>query len=222
VSVSLNEKSNNLENIVFEDHVLDYNVLEDIVSLAKKGDSMAYEYLINRFEPLVKRMSRRYFLPKESNEDLIQEGKIAIFKAIRTYKTEFGIPFASFVRMVIARKFKQAITMGNAAKHQVFNMAYSLDKTNDLSIPTDNLLVSSAQNYQSDPGQVVVAKLHYKFIVNSLMAEFTDLEQQVFHTYFMKQMKPAEISNIFGITTKCIDNTVTRIKKKALKYKESA
>lgn len=222
MSVSLNKKSNNRENFVLEDNILDYNVLEDIVNLAKNGDSMAYEYLINRFEPLVKGMSRRYFLPKESNDDLIQEGKIAIFKAIGTYRKEFGIPFTSFVRMVISRKFKQAITMGNAAKHQVFNMAYSLDKSYDPSIPADNLLVSSIQNYENDPGQVVVAKLHYKFIVNSLMEEFTDLEQQVFHTYFMKQMKPAEISNIFGITTKCIDNTVTRIKKKALKYKESA
>lgn len=222
MSVSLNKKSSNPENFIFEDNVLDYNVLEHIVNLAKDGDSMAYEYLINHFEPLVKGMSRRYFLPKESNDDLIQEGKIAIFRAIRTYRKEFGIPFASFVRMVISRKFKQAITMGNAAKHRVFNMAYSLDKTNDPSILADDLLVSSVQNYENDPGQVVVAKLHYKFIVNSLMEEFTDLEQQVFHTYFLKQMKPAEISNIFGITTKCIDNTVTRIKKKALKYKESA
>lgn len=222
MSMSLNTKSNNRENFMLKDNVLDYNVLEDIVDLAKNGDSMAYEYLINRFEPLVKGMSRRYFLPKESNDDLIQEGKIAIFRAIRTYRKEFEIPFASFVRMVISRKFKQAITMGNAAKHQVFNMAYSLDKAYDASILADDLLVSSVQNYENDPGQVVVAKLHYKFIVNSLMEEFTDLEQQVFHTYFMKQMKPAEISNIFGITTKCIDNTVTRIKKKALKYKESA
>ena len=222
MSISLNKKPNNLENTVYEDNILDYEVLEDIVSLAKTGDSMAYEYLINRFEPLIKGMGRRYFLPKESNDDLIQEGKIAIFKAVRTYKKEFGIPFASFVRMVLSRKFKQAITMGNAAKHQVFNTAYSLDKTNNVSTPADNLLVSSVKDYENDPGQVVVARLHYKFIVNSLIAEFTDLEQQVFHTYFMKQMKPAEISNIFGITTKCIDNTVTRIKKKALKYKESA
>lgn len=196
--------------------------IEDIVSLAQKGDSISFEYLINRFEPMVRGMSRRYFLPKESDDDLIQEGKIAIFNAVRTYKEEFGIPFSSFVRMVISRKFKQAITMRNCAKHQVFNMASSLDKTNGLSIPYDNLLIDSAKNYQYDPGQVVVAEIYFKFIVNSLMAEFTDLEQQVFHTFFINQMKPAEISKTIGITTKCVDNTVTRIKKKALKYKESA
>lgn len=196
--------------------------IEDIVNLAQKGDSVSFEYLINRFEPLVRGMSRRYFLPKESDDDLIQEGKIAIFNAVRTYKEEFGIPFSSFVRMVISRKFKQAITMRNCAKHQVFNRASSLDKTNGPSISYDNLLIDSAKNYQYDPGQVVVAEIHFKFIVNSLMAEFTDLEQQVFHTFFINQMKPAEISKTIGITTKCVDNTVTRIKKKALKYKESA
>lgn len=210
--VSLNVKTENREN----------DILEDIVSLAQKGDSVSLEYLIKRFEPLVKGMSRRYFLPKESNDDLIQEGIIAIFRAVKSYNKKFNIPFSSFVRMVISRKFKQAVTMRNCAKHQMFNMASSLDKTNNLSDSVGDLLINSERNYQYEPEQVVVAKLHYKYIVNSLMAEFTYLEQQVFYTFFINQMKPAEISTIFGISTKCIDNTVTRIKKKALKYKESA
>lgn len=195
----------------------DVGRINSLAIRAQNGDEESMEYLIRFFDSTVKYMSRKYFLPKgEDSEELIQEGKFAVYKAVRTYREESNIPFQHFVKMVIHRKYIEFIKSRNREKQQILNEALSFDKENDLHY--SRLLVRD--EYSQDPQEIVLARdLQYNFYYHFLK-HLTELERLVFYHYLFLEQKPSEIAVALKLKYKSVDNTLRRIRSKATRYKD--
>ena len=99
---------------------------EDIVQLCHNGDTAAEEYLLNKYKNFVRSKARSYFLIGADHEDIVQEGMIGLFKAIRDYKTDKGAVFSTFATLCIRRQLKTALSTQNRLKHQALNEYISL------------------------------------------------------------------------------------------------
>ena len=198
----------------------DKSSLEDIVCFAQNGDLESLEYIINRLEPIVQGLSKSYFLPRETREDLLQEGKIAIFKAIKAYRIDTNVPFIPFAKMVLARKLKDALKVRNRIKHKSLNYACSLDCPYE---EDKNLYAKIPLDIKAtNPETVVIGDMFIQSIIQDLMTELTALEKRVFTLYFLNEMKLSEVAKIIETNVKSVDNATRRIRKKALKYKRYA
>ena len=108
----------------------DLNVLTDesIVKMAQEGSNTAYEYLINKYKESAKMKSKSYFIAGADNEDVIQEGMIGIFKAVRDFDEEKDASFRTFAELCINRQILNAIKGANRQKHQILNESVSLSE----------------------------------------------------------------------------------------------
>ena len=99
----------------------DLNILTDesIVKMAQEGSSTAYEYLINKYKELAKKKSKSYFIAGGDMEDVVQEGMIGIFKAIRDYDETQEASFRTFAELCVNRQIITAIKAANRQKHQI-------------------------------------------------------------------------------------------------------
>ena len=101
---------------------------EQIIELVRSGDQMAQDYLLNKYKTLVKSKARAYFLIGADREDIIQEGMIGLYKAVRDYHQEKNASFRSFADLCINRQIITAIKTANRQKHIPLNSSVSLNK----------------------------------------------------------------------------------------------
>ena len=113
----------------------DLNILTDesIVKMAQEGSSTAYEYLINKYKELAKKKSKSYFIAGGDMEDVVQEGMIGIFKAIRDYDETQEASFRTFAELCVNRQIITAIKAANRQKHQILNEYVSLNAQSESS-----------------------------------------------------------------------------------------
>lgn len=98
-----------------------------MLEAARSGNEEALNLIIKHYEPEVRMIACKYFLPRTDYDDLIQEGRIAIYRAVLSYDTNLGIPFLHFLRMVIKRKLIDSLRKYTRQKHINLNDAYSLN-----------------------------------------------------------------------------------------------
>ena len=110
-----------------------YNILtdEELVKMAQEGSVTAEEFLINKYKELAKIKSSMYFIVGGDREDVIQEGMIGIFKAIREFQEEKNASFRTFAEVCINRQIISAIRKANLRKHQILNESVSLSQEQD-------------------------------------------------------------------------------------------
>jgi RNA polymerase sporulation-specific sigma factor len=107
-----------------------YNAMEDeeIIIAAKSGNDKAFEYLINKYKSFVRAKARAYFLVGADREDIIQEGMIGLYKAIRDFKEDKRSSFKSFAELCITRQIITAVKTATRQKHIPLNSYVSLNK----------------------------------------------------------------------------------------------
>ena len=196
-----------------------YNILtdEEMVKMAQEGSVTAEEYLIKKYKDLVKKKSSTYFIVGGDKEDVIQEGMIGIFKAIRGFDEEKEASFKTFAEICINRQIISAIRNSNLQKHQILNESISLSSDNDPEGEQKTLEERLPSNKSDDPETLMLMKEIGQYLKEESHEIFSTLEQKVWDR--MLQGKTyQEIAVELEKTPKAIDNAMQRIKKKIYAY----
>ena len=196
-----------------------YNILtdEEMVKMAQEGSVTAEEYLIKKYKDLVKKKSSTYFIMGGDKEDVIQEGMIGIFKAIRGFDEEKEASFKTFAEICINRQIISAIRNSNLQKHQILNESISLSSDNDPEGEQKTLEERLPSNKSDDPETLMLMKEIGQYLKEESHEIFSALEQKVWDR--MLQGKTyQEIAVDLDKTPKAIDNAMQRIKKKIYAY----
>jgi len=188
---------------------------EALVDSIVAGDSEAMDFLMNKYKNLVRSRARTLFLVGADKEDLIQEGMIGLYKAIRDYNAEKQVSFQSFAELCITRQMYSAIKGSNTKKNQPLNNYISIDSmetVEDRENPLEQLLGNGFEK-NKNPEQLVLDKEAADVLSYTLVGHLSEMEKQVLH-FYMKDMNYSQIASALGKEPKAVDNALQRIKKK--------
>ena len=197
------------------------NILSDseIVRMAHEGSSSAYEFLIAKYRGLAKSIARRYYISGADNEDVIQEGMIGIFKAVRDYNEELGSSFYSFANLCIERQIQTAVKGANREKHKILTESVSLDSADDddeqapYGEPARRKTLEVPVDEAYDPESVAVMRDTLAQIESLSKRVLSTMESKVF-AGMLQGKSYVDIAKELHKTPKSIDNAIQRIKKK--------
>jgi RNA polymerase sporulation-specific sigma factor len=210
-----------VESDFLSEHNVQFRELEDegVVELVRGGDTEALEYLINKYKNFVRAKSRSYFLVGADREDIIQEGMIGLFKAIRDYKEDKLSSFKAFAELCITRQIITAIKTATRQKHIPLNSYVSLDKPIYDEESDRTLLDVISETKVTDPEELIINQEEYVDIELKISELLSDLERKVLSLY-LDGRSYQEISEQLNRHVKSIDNALQRVKRKLERYVE--
>ncbi|HVM34787.1 MAG TPA: RNA polymerase sporulation sigma factor SigH [Actinomycetota bacterium] len=192
----------------------------DLVARTRRGDERALEVLLSRYRSFARSKARSYFLAGSEKEDVVQEGMIGLYKAIRDFDLNQDTPFRAFAELCVSRQILTAIKTANRHKHQPLNSSVSLDapahsKGEDASDRSvgDRLIAAEI----NDPAELVISAQEIEAIRDSMKENLTELEGNVL-TLYMDGKSYEEIAGALGNHVKSIDNALQRIKRKLQRH----
>ncbi len=193
----------------------DYTQLSDdeLIDLIHDGDSYAQEVLIKRYKNFVLAKSRSYFLVGADREDIVQEGMIGLYKAIRDYKVDRLASFRAFAELCITRQIITAIKAATRQKHQPLNSYISLNKPIYDEESDRTLLDVLKGGKLTNPEQLFISKETYDLIERKISEMLSDLEFDVLQEY-LKGKSYQAIADTLDKHVKSIDNALQRVKRK--------
>ena len=190
---------------------------EEIVKSVKDGDQQAMDYLMEKYKDIVRKKARTLFLIGGEKEDLIQEGMIGLYKAIRDYDKTKDASFYSFADLCISRQIYSAITESNRKKNIPLNNYISLYSpvTSDTESIEEHtaLLDTMLQKQTLDPESLILDQEQTSIIEDNLNKKLSDLEKRVLELY-LDEKKYVTIAHELEKDPKSIDNALQRIKAK--------
>jgi RNA polymerase sporulation-specific sigma factor len=192
---------------------------EQVVVLAQETDSPALEYLLNKYKNFVRTKARSYFLIGADHEDIVQEGMIGLYKAIRDYKAERLSSFRAFAELCVTRQIITAIKTATRQKHIPLNSYISLNKPIYEEDSDRTLLDVITEEGMSNPEEMIIDREDLSVIEGKIGQMLSDLEKEVLVRY-MEGKSYVEIAGEMHRHVKSIDNALQRIKRKLLKYLE--
>lgn len=192
---------------------------ESLVELVRDGDSHALEYLINKYKNFVRAKARSYFLIGADHEDIVQEGMIGLFKAIRDYNGDKLSSFKAFAELCITRQIITAIKTATRQKHIPLNSYVSLDKPIYDEESDRTLLDVIVGSKVSDPEELLINQEEFDDIEGKMSEILSDLERKVLMLY-LDGRSYQEISVDLNRHVKSIDNALQRVKRKLERYVE--
>ena len=192
---------------------------EQIVQLCHDGDSMAEEYLLNKYKNFVRSKARSYFLIGADHEDIVQEGMIGLYKAIRDFKQEKLSSFRAFAELCITRQIITAIKTATRQKHIPLNSYVSLNKPLYDEESDRTLLDILMEGTTSNPEDMIINQENLGNIHQKINEVLSGLEQEVLSAY-LDGKSYQEIAESLGRHVKSIDNALQRVKRKLEKYLE--
>jgi RNA polymerase sporulation-specific sigma factor len=192
---------------------------EDIVEAVREGDSMALEYLINKYRNFVRAKARSYFLVGADREDIVQEGMIGLYKSIRDFRGDKLSSFKAFAELCITRQIITAIKTATRQKHIPLNSYVSLDKPIYDEDSDRTLLDVICSTRVSDPEELMINKEEFSGLEDKMMELLSDLERRVL-TLYLDGRSYQEIAVDLDRHVKSIDNALQRVKRKLERYLE--
>lgn len=190
---------------------------EEIVKRIQKGDQPEVDYLLEKYKFLVRNKAKALFLIGGDRDDLIQEGMIGLYKAIRDFRSDKDNSFFNFADLCISRQIYSAIKASNRKKNiplntyiSLYTPAYGENSDNE---EKETLVDIIYQKYVSNPEELVIDKENTSMIEYELVRRLSGLEKQVLSLY-MQDIKYVQIAEVLGKEPKTIDNALTRIKTK--------
>ncbi len=192
---------------------------EVIVEIAKDGDVDALEYLIRKYKNFVRVKARSYFLIGADREDIIQEGMIGLYKAIRDYRPDKLASFRAFAELCITRQIITAIKTATRQKHIPLNSYISLNKP-IYDEESDRTLLDVISGHKiTDPEELVISREELVHIEEKIGEILSNLEWSVL-TLYLQGRSYQEIAYDLDRHVKSIDNALQRVKRKLEKYLE--
>ncbi len=190
---------------------------EELVKLIKKDDNKeALEFLLGKYKEMVNMKVGKYFIIGAEREDMVQEGMIGLYKAIKNFEDGKQSSFKSFANMCIERQMITAIKTSNRQKHLPLNSYLSLNaSTRDEEDGKDLIDILDAHLIE-DPLDTITKKEYYKNIETAIDKSLSDFEKKVLNR-FIKGESYEKIAMNLDTQVKSVDNAIQRIRKKAIK-----
>ncbi|MCP3033231.1 RNA polymerase sporulation sigma factor SigH [Halobacillus sp. A1] len=200
---------------------LDFSRLDDeeIIERINLGQVQALDFLIDKYKNFVRAKARTYFLIGADREDIVQEGMIGLYKAIRDYQGDKLSSFKAFAELCVTRQIITAIKTATRQKHIPLNSYVSLDKPIFDEEADRTLLDVIAGSKAIDPQELMVNKERFGDIEEKISELLSDLEQKVLALY-LDGKTYQEISVELNRHIKSIDNALQRVKRKLERYIE--
>ncbi len=207
---------------IYKDLSVDeYDAMDDekVVDDARDGDPEALEYLIKKYKNFVRAKARSYFLIGADKEDIIQEGMIGLYKAIRDYNQDKLTSFRAFAELCITRQIITAIKTATRQKHIPLNSYISLNKP-IYDEESDRTLLDVLTGAKiTDPEELIISREELKSIESKIGEILSDLEWEVLMSY-LQGKSYQEIAVDLDRHVKSIDNALQRVKRKLERYLE--
>ena len=207
-----------MQNVFYTKDQFKNQTDEEIISQIKQGDEKALSYLLEKYKELVNIKVSKYFIIGAEKEDIVQEGMIGLFKAIKSYNKEKQNSFRSFANICIERQLITAIKSSNRQKHMPLNSYLSLntaayDNNEDDSV---ELIDTFDSNTIEDSLETIMKKEYYEQVQNNIEKSLSKFERQVLDR-FIKGESYNIIAKRLDSPVKSVDNAIQRIRKKAIK-----
>ena len=195
-----------------------FNNLDDVqlIKMAKNGDKKALNYLLSKYTEIVNMKVGKYFIIGAEREDIMQEGLIGLFKAIKCFDPDKQSSFKTFANLCIERQLQTAIKSSTRQKHMPLNSSLSLNvSAYDENDDTDFFDILDA-NVVEDPLDMITKKEYYTFVEDRIEETLSDFKKQVLRRYTNGESY-VEIAGKLNAPVKSVDNAIQRIRKKTMK-----
>ncbi|AXN41765.1 RNA polymerase sporulation sigma factor SigH [Peribacillus sp. NPDC060186] len=192
---------------------------DELIELVHTGDSEALDYLIQKYRNFVRAKARTYFLIGADKEDIVQEGMIGLYKAVRDFKGDKLSSFKAFAELCITRQIITAIKTATRQKHIPLNSYVSLDKPIYDEESDRTLMDIISGTKVLDPEELIINQEEFDDIELKMAELLSDLERKVLALYLDGQTYQ-EISEELNRHVKSIDNALQRVKRKLERYLE--
>jgi RNA polymerase sporulation-specific sigma factor len=186
-----------------------------LIALAKQGHAPAYDQIIRRYYGFVRLKASSYFLTGGDSDDLIQEGLVGLYKAVRDYRTDRESSFRNFAELCITRQIITAVKTSTRNKHVPLNQYVSFSSTpagagSDSEPTLDEMLPGSPVH---DPVNQVISSEELRALVACISTSLSELESRVLALY-LDGHSYEEIGRRLGCDCKTVDNALQRVKRK--------
>jgi RNA polymerase sporulation-specific sigma factor len=185
-----------------------------LIALAKQGDPLAYDRIIRRYHGFVRLKASSYFLIGGDSDDLIQEGMVGLYKAVRDFRTDRESSFRNFAELCITRQIITAVKTATRNKHTPLNQYVSFSSSpsgaGDGEATLDEILPGPSVN---DPVHQVISSEEISALVGCLSTDLSELESRVLALY-LDGRSYEEIGELIEQDTKAVDNALQRVKRK--------
>ncbi len=190
---------------------------DELVNLARGGDADAEEFLIQKYKDTARSRAHLYFMVGGDKEDIVQEGMIGIFKAIRSYDPEKQASFRTFAELCISRQIITAIKRAGRMKHSPLNTSVSLWRPVSEEDNGNTLADTLSSDSDTDPETVLLLTEIIDYVTQEDSKVFSELEMKVWMEYIQGK-SCSQIAAEMGRTPKSIDNAIQRTKRKINLY----
>lgn len=184
---------------------------EELIQRLHEGEAKIMEYILNKYKPLVRKRANALYLIGGDTDDLIQEGMIGLFKAIREYQPQKESSFYHFADLCVARQIYTAVEASRRKKHAPLNSYISIydDSMSDGVVLADVLMGEAEEN----PEYLLIDKENLQQKLESLAKKLSRMEKQVFD-YMLEGLTYRQIAERMNKSPKTIDNAIQRMKSK--------
>jgi len=193
---------------------------EQLVSLAQTGDGGALDFLLDKYRVFVRNKSLSYYIAGADRDDIIQEGMIGLFKAIRDFRSGQSVSFKTFADICVTRQILTAVKNATRQKHAPLNSYISLytplgedDENNAM------LMDVVGRSESADPEEIIINREYAGNLGTKMNQALSEFELRVLSLY-LKDRSYIEIAKETGKDAKSVDNALQRIKKKLEKLLE--
>lgn len=194
---------------------VDYRDMTDeaVAELARDFDGDALEYLLNKYKNFVRAKARSYFLIGADREDIVQEGMIGLYKAVRDYRPTKLTSFRAFAELCVTRQIITAIKTATRQKHRPLNSYVSLNKP-AYDEESDRMLIDViSSNKTCNPEDIIIGREDFSSIESRMGKVLSPLEMQVLRKY-IEGKSYYEVAEELKRSVKSVDNALQRVKNK--------
>ena len=193
---------------------------EKLIENIKQEDQKALDCLIERYNDVVSMKANRFFMVGAEKEDMVQEGMIGLYKAVKSYDSEKQNSFKTFANMCIERQLITAVKNSNRKKHIPVNSSVSLNAAAyDDNEDMDKMDILDIKTID-DPSDIIADREYFESIENKIKENLSEFELQVLYEY-EKGKSYAAIAEKLNAKIKSVDTAIQRIRKKANKIKDN-
>ena len=190
---------------------------EELIEIIRDGNKYALEHLIDRYKGLVNMKVGKYYIIGAEREDIVQEGLIGLFKAIKNFNTAKQNSFKTFAGLCIERQLITAIKTSNRQKHMPLNSYLSLNQVAYEGEDNDTELIDTFDSKTiEDPLETITKREYYARVESTIDKMLSDFEKRVLNRY-IKGESYVQIAERLNAPVKSVDNAIQRIRKKATK-----
>ena len=179
---------------------------EELIRRAQNGEKKLEEFLIDKYKGMVRKKAHAMFLIGGEQEDLIQEGMIGLFRAVRDYRPSKNASFATFASLCVERQIYKAIEISGRQKHRPLNSYISLSEEN-------SPLKNTEDTKQQNPEEIIIDRESTNLMQEKIKARLSPFENQVLRAY-LEGKDYHQIARQMEKSPKSIDNALQRIRNK--------